>query len=377
MSKILFINKYLNNDIKVGGAEESSRLLLNEISKYNKVYTISFWKKNKIEKKGNVINIYIKNSIGEIRFINHIINQINFKVYIKAKKIIEKISPDIIHFNNIRGFPAYLIYDLNKYNIIHTLRDYNTLCLKNSLYRKGSICKHCVLCSIQSKYKMYLYGKSIDVLISNSQLTLDIHNSYGYKSSKQKVIYAGYGEKNSKSNERIKINNPIIGFIGRINEQKGCLLLNDIAKELFKKTASKLIVAGSGDSKIIANFNHFVDYKGFMKAEDFYKLVDVIIVPSLWNDPLPRIIFETISNNVIPFVSSKTGAKEIIENIDSSLIFDPASQRSIKHMIAKATDSKYLEKILHKITQIEKSKKFSVVKTGLEYNKLYIDLINK
>lgn len=370
--KVLFINNYLHEDY-AGGAEQSSRILVQDLSKNNELYTLSFWNEDKVQKRDKVINIYIKEGVLlKTRYLQHFIRQVNLNLCAKVRRIIDRINPDIIHFNNIQGFPALLVRSLRDFKVIHTLRDYNTLCFRNSIFKNNSRCEHCNLCKLQSNYKIWAY-KSINGIASNSKLTLDIHNAYKYKKKQQTVIYAGYSEVNS-FNKKIS-DNITVGYIGKINKSKGCQYLNNFAQEIRNLGGNKLLVAGTGDPDLKKNFDKSnIEYLGFCQPKDFYPKTDVIIIPSIWYDPLPRVIYEAMSYNVVPFVSIFTGGKNVIRQIDEKLLFDPECPESINAICKLITDKEYLNIMKNKISEIVENREFSIRNASDEYEQFYDEI---
>ncbi|RNC86054.1 MAG: glycosyltransferase [Balneola sp.] len=372
--KIVFINNYLH-EYYIGGAEESSRILIKELSKSNRVYTISFYKDNIIIKEKKVINIFLKrNRFQDLRYATHFFNQLNISLAFKVKSIIDRIAPDIVHFNNIQGYPAILIRFLDQYKIVHTLRDYNTICFRNSLYKNG-ICDQCNLCKLQSVYKKSLYA-NIDGIVSNSNLTLSLHNQYGYKRGQQSIIYAGYDMPSIKIHKN-SLTDIRFGYLGKINKAKGCHLLNEIGRQILEATGNKLLVAGTGNQSIIDSFDKkSIDYLGYMKPLDFYSQINVVIITSVWYDPLPRIIYESISFNVIPILSIHSGGKTIVQSIDKNLIFDPNNRGDFERVISYLKTTSNLKSIYKSLKRIGEGKQFTIEKTSYEYMEFYKKIIN-
>ena len=184
------------------------------------------------------------------------------------------------------------------------------------------------------------------------------------------MIYAGYDEVHNTYKEVSGA--IIIGYIGKINKSKGCHYLNSFAERIFDNTGNKLIVAGTGDNDLIDGFDETViEYLGFSEPSDFYKRVDAIVIPSIWYDPLPRVIYEAMSHNVVPFVSVYTGGKNVVSQIDPKLLFDPETEGSIKEVSKNITDINFLNAMKGKIASLTKKRKFSIEKASEQYIEFY------
>ena len=104
----------------------------------------------------------------------------------------------------------------------------------------------------------------------------------------------------------------------------------------------RLLVAGKTEKnylkylKEINNSNRVI-YLGYTDNNEFFKKIDVLIVPSLWNEPFGRVVLEAIINNKIVITSTKGGIKEIIENnyfyVDKTLFIKEILDRGDKILL--------------------------------------------
>ena len=49
-----------------------------------------------------------------------------------------------------------------------------------------------------------------------------------------------------------------------------------------------------------------ISFLGFMPSAEFYRMVDVVVVPSLWQEPLGMVAIEALANN-LPVIAHKSG----------------------------------------------------------------------
>lgn len=260
--------------------------------------------------------------------------------------IIQEFCPNIIHTNNLTGF-SVAVWSLAKkkrIKVIHTLRDYYLQCPKTNRFKNNSCNKQCLECRFFSRKKKVI-SQSVDSVVGISHAILDSHINDGYfKSSYKKVIYNGFDFKKkglikTNFNKNTYLN---FGFIGQVNKSKG---IEFLMKELnaFKNYDNwKLSIAGSVDiayKNYLLNFlpESKVEFKGYVKADTFFDTINVLIVPSLWEEPFGRVVLEGILSNIPVLGSNRGGIKEILSD-NSKFIFDP-DKDDLKNLIKRILES--------------------------------------
>jgi len=231
------------------------------------------------------------------------------------------------------------------------------------MFKNNKICeKQCFSCKIM-RYPYKQKSNKATAVVGVSKFILNKLLSYGYfnKVPIKKVIYnRSYGF--SLPSNVSKNNNLItFGFIGTLAPNKGVeLLLKYFSK--IKKDNWILLIAGSG-SKDYANYlkNKYnaknINFLGTTKPENFFPQIDATVVPSICEDPLPSVVFESFYFG-IPVLGSKFGGIQemIIENINGK-IFNPYNQNEFEHVLLDfASDINYWRSKKEDI--INSSKKF-------------------
>jgi len=136
----------------------------------------------------------------------------------------------------------------------------------------------------------------------------------------------------------------IVGYVGRITFEKGIEYLIRAVDNAVKITDQiKLVIAGDGNKKIELQqlvkelkLNKSVTFAGFIAHEDipsFYELCDVIVLPSIWDEPLSRVLLETFHFSK-PVIATKTGGTpEIISDGENGLLVEPKNSDQIADKI--------------------------------------------
>lgn len=111
-------------------------------------------------------------------------------------------------------------------------------------------------------------------------------------------------------------------FIGRLSKEKGVEQLLDAWKRTDRGEA-KLLLAGEGperaalENKIAAEKIGGVEFLGFVKKEDqvtIWKRSAFSVVPSIWQDPLPTVVFEAWERGRPVVVSDAGGLADSVQD---------------------------------------------------------------
>lgn len=136
----------------------------------------------------------------------------------------------------------------------------------------------------------------------------------------------------------------IVGYVGRITFEKGIEYLIRAFVNIVKITDQiKLVIAGDGNKKTELQelvkelkLNRYVTFAGFIAHEDissFYEFCDVVVLPSIWNEPLSRVLLETFHFSK-PVIATKTGGTpEIIKDGENGLLVEPKNVDQIADKI--------------------------------------------
>ena len=272
----------------------------------------------------------------------HLIDSFNIFSNYQITRIVKKSAPDVIHTNNLAGFSVNIwkIARNMKIPVVHTLRDYYLSCPRSTRYKNNAICeKPCFDCSFYSIPKKKL-SKNVDTVIGISQFILNEHLKEGYfsKTKLKKIIGNAYTSPTSTLANRSSSEDYKVGYIGRIEQAKGIEVLLKAFSELENPNL-KLLVAGSGNLQYLQYLQKKykdtrVQYLGHVEPGAFYVDIDLLVVPSLWNEPFGRVVIEALSYGLIVVASNRGGISEIIEKSNKGFIFDPTDLNALKTILS-------------------------------------------
>lgn len=354
---------------KIGGAEKSVQLLAEELAAKGHEVTVATLHENveveNIHMNGvNVVRFPLKNIYwpyaGKHSFIKrclwHINDIYNRKMHSLVARYFTKKEFDVVHTNNLTGFSvAIWTWAKNReIPIVHTSRDYSLIHPNGTLFKKGeNMDPLCLESRIYSFIKKRI-SNNVSVYVGISDYIKKLHVATGFfKKSEKTVIYNSVTANQCiKRHGRDKI---VLGYLGRIEEEKGVeVLLNALSK--FKGIEIKIAGKGSEDYIKYLNekyINIGMSFLGVVNVNDFFPQIDYLIVPSMWNEPLGRVVLEAASFGIPSIGSAKGGIPEIIKDRQTGYIFNSESQ---------------LIDVLKKINDKSKDDYFSMAKNVWDYS---------
>ena len=331
--RILIVNSFYFPD-QVGGAERSIKILADELVRKGHSVgvfatgSVDDWKEEVIDgvqvfrvPTGN-ISARVPNGLSFLKKpVFHLHNTYTQSAGQQFSAACEKFRPDVIHSNNLAWISVSVWAAAKRLGIpvVHTLRDYALLCANYGFFRNGTSCgpDRCWQCKLLSHNKIAA-SSTVALVVGNSRYTLDRHLQLGaFPNATPRVIYNGYSAPGRNSPRFHPLRNGrsfVFGSIGTITAHKGSELLIEAFREICRKNPQldvKLKVAGTGASEYVAHVKALaeglpVEFVGVIPQDEFFKTVDACVVPSLWPEPLSRVLFESFAYGV-PMISSDAG----------------------------------------------------------------------
>ncbi len=364
--KIAIISTFLGQ--KISGAEISGFLLAKNLNGIEDVFVIT----TKVTK-----NMPFKTySLPFMKFVPNIAlligNSLTDK-YIANKiyKILKKKRPDIVHVQD----PSILIASVNAAKrldipIVETIRDYRFVCNLSTCLEENKIefgCskkqyKKCLYDSFREVYNLgsigYLvfplfykqrnrlisYFKKVDYYITVSDFVKNMVVKAGIEKNKIKTIKV---QKEGWDLIKVKESKePRIFTAGGLRGTKGFDFLIKAFKEVVEKYPNaQLRIAGDGSAKnkLInltkeIGISKNVKFLGYVNRETMkkeYANSNFVISPSLWPEPLTRIIFEAFSMRKPIIATNVGGSSELVKDGKTGLLVNVGDVNSMTNAIIK------------------------------------------
>lgn len=301
---------------KLSGAEKMALLICKNMKEYEPIVLCGGNNLKKIFEESNIKSYSIefsnKNIIKDIKKIKEIVNKEDIKVihahdntasvisYL-SKKIFKLKIKIISHIHNC--YPWLKGNEFNKKidSFLRPKYDYNIACGKivYDFYEKNT------------KY----FNKEKTIILSNA---IDINEINNFDISKTEEVRKEFNIPEDKA---------IIGFIGRLDEQKGIIpFIKELTKYKDEFSDSKFLLVGSGSQEdVIRNIikenkleNAFI-LTGFQESVyKFYPLIDIFFLPSLY-EGLPMVLLEAMAFGK-PIVTMDVGSISEVINDNTGIL---------------------------------------------------------
>jgi len=265
------------------------------------------------------------------RFCWHLLDLFNPWAAYDFWQVLKKEQPDIVNSNTVGGFSTSIFHVTKMMDIklVHTMRDYYLMCPQSGMYRNNKNCEGiCRSCRPFAAVRKQA-SKKVDMFLGNSQFVVDRHNSHHVLPSEVSC----YNQWNTNGDDEVAQRRTIhqpgfirFGYIGRINELKGVDVLIEACSEVTAQNWD-LKVAGTAAPAFMNKLKEMapagkVEFLNWVSASDFYSSIDVLVCPSTYHDPLPRVIYEAYKFG-IPVISARTGGTpEMVDQGETGYLYD-------------------------------------------------------
>ncbi len=364
--KIAIIATFLGQ--KTSGAEISSFLLAKSLSEKEEVFVIT----SKITHK-MPFKCY---SLPRLKYLPNMVLLIGHRIidaYMKKEiyKIFKREKPDIVHIQD----PAIMIAAAKaarKLNIptITTVRDYRFVCnlstplekgivpfyyskkqylewLRLSLkqtYRKSWLCYFLFNWFYNQNIRLIRNFRKVDYYITVSEFVKKQMVAAGINAERIKTIKVQKEDWSATKKEKNQKN--IIFSAGGLKPTKGF----DYLIKSFKLVADQhpnviLRIAGDGSArkkleKLVQKLElsdkvFFLGNISHDKMQKEYAHADFVVSPSLWPEPLTRIIFEAFSMKRTVIATNVGGSRELVIQNKTGLLVEPLNEEKMAEAVIK------------------------------------------
>ena len=330
--KILYINTLYSPYIE-GGAEISLKLIVEGMKSLgNQVAVLSLFPgKGMEEEEVNGIKVYRaglqnfywpyhKKRPGKyLRFAWHLRDRYNPSMMREVVKVLEKENPDVVSCHNLAGWSVGVWDEIHNRDIpiVQVLHDMYLLCANSNMFKGDLPCDtQCLSCRIL-RFPHKEKSNKISAVVGISKSILNRFTEFNYFSNATKYVIHNTrsiplppAKKKRERGDVLKI-----GYLGTLSKIKGIEWLIDQFQSL--DINATLVIAGKGkkdyEQKLKSLAHHKnITFLGYVKSSDFYPLIDVLVVPSLWEEPLGMVAIEGLANNLPVIANNSGGLKETV-----------------------------------------------------------------
>lgn len=184
-------------------------------------------------------------------------------------------------------------------------------------------------------------------IVSPTQLMTDVLTGNGVnaeliKQSAYGINVAGFEKFQREYSDGCPIT---IGYIGTLAPHKGCHVLVEAFNKLVKSNA-RLKIYGNpkefpdyvADLHAAAKGNDAIEFCGtFPNAQiaDVLSRIDVLVVPSVWYENTPLVVYSALAANCPVIASNFPGMSEVVRDGWNGLLFEPGNVDSLSECLAR------------------------------------------
>jgi len=268
---------------------------------------------------------------GVLRKLSKTATLFNFLTEHDFARLVKEYKPDVVHTHSMVSLPPGMWKVAKDHGAmtVHTLHDYDLLCIRAALFKDGKNCdKQHLACSLFSKVKRRYHGH-IDHVVGVSESILQCHLDHGFfgdlPSTNRHIIWNPV--QRTPVVDKPRHTGPFrFGFIGRLVPEKGVDCLIE-ACALLGGDGWQLDIAGRAPDGVAALRQAAVglpiEFVGFVDSKEFFSRIDVLVVPSIWAEPFGLTVIEAYGAGVPVIGSDIAGTGEIIGACKPSWLVAP------------------------------------------------------
>lgn len=257
-----------------------------------------------------------------------------------VKEVIALEKPDLVVCHNLSGWSVSAWDEITAASlpIVQVLHDLYLLCPGSTMFKKGHSCQtQCGRCE-RFRKGHDVRSAQVNTVVGVSRFMLDTLQAQGYfKGARGYVVHNAspcptVPAKANAIEPPVKKQPLRFGYMGTLSEPKGLRWLIEQFQQL--PIDATLQIAGRGQLDDEARFKALahspkVSFVGYQAPEDFYKQIDVAVVPSIWNEPFGMVAVEACAWSRPVIASRMGGLPEIIQDQFNGLLCSPDDPDSL------------------------------------------------
>ncbi len=282
---------------------------------------------------------------------------------------------DLIHTNNLAGITSapWLAAASHRVPMIHTLRDYWLLHPNSTTASSARFLERVVVSLLRWRIKGH--SKNVQCVVGISKSVLDAHLSRGFfrTSMIRKVIGNPYGDYGvPESPKKLEGSAGVrLGYLGQITKIKG---VENLINCVVPSDGVSLAIGGSGSADYIKKLKESsnarkVNFLGWVESRNFFSTIDVLCVPSLWEEPFGRVVVEAFSCGIPVLTTNKGGIGEIVKDGINGRVCDFGDAQIFQKTLRGMTSPEVYEGL--SLNALKTAKRFTKEKIASSYHDLY------
>ena len=241
-------------------------------------------------------------------------------VHLAVSRALRRFQPDIVVTHHPQGLSAAVFTGVGAARLphVHVAHDLNLLCARVTMTRGGRFCGGgCAACRVQRSIRGSALRLNLSRLLTFSHYMREVHVRAGIVSS-ERAVAIRLGAEPAAGRVRRHPGPLTVGFIGSLAPHKGVLTLLEAVRATDAEW--RLLIAGDGalaeEVRTAARDHARIEYAGYVDGADkeaFFDRIDLLVVPSEWEEPAAIVVVEAAVRAIPMVVSDRGGLLEAPE----------------------------------------------------------------
>jgi glycosyltransferase involved in cell wall biosynthesis len=248
------------------------------------------------------------------RLVWHAIDSLVLAARRQVERVMDETRPDVVVTHNLRGwgYAPWVVAGERGVPLVHVVHDYGLFCNSSALWRGGNCTALHRDCAVRRDTvdRRWPGGTVVGV----TRAVLAEHDEVGLAFSRGAVVAtppAAWGAPPPERRSRVPGVPTTFGYLGRMTDTKGVELL--LAAD--RPPGSRLLLGGRGEPAYVDRLQRQyaredVEWLGWVATQELLDRVDVLVVPSLWREPMGLVVAEAASAGVPVLIADRPGLLE-------------------------------------------------------------------
>ena len=296
------------------------------------------------------------------------------------------LRPEVLNCHNLQGFSvaAWRTAKTLGIPVVQSIHDYYLACPRSAMWRpRSGNCEHqCTECRIFTTPRRFLAGIPACVTCVSHRVMERITSTGMFPDAvvgrqPVRIIRGINAQAIASAVPRRERPSPgiTLGFMGRLEPTKGVETLLDAFPTLPGNP--RLLIAGSGPEDYVAalrrrtNQGSGVTFIGHVPPATFYAQVNLLVIPSVWEDPFPRVFHEALAFGVPSLVTPLGGLPEVIRPGHNGFVASGADVKALAEALSGLLTSGWNREAV-RAACIAAATEYEAERIGTQYERVLI-----
>ncbi len=267
----------------------------------------------------------------------------------RVVRVLAARRPDVVNCHNLQGFSAaaWLAAARLGIPVVQTVHDYYLGCPRSAMWRpgRGNCARPCPECRAFSLPRRRLSRLPAAITAVSHRMfdrlaAAGVFPDAAAQGQPVRIIRGNNAAMIAPADAAPHGDGLRLGFMGRLEPAKGLENLLDALQALQAPQVS-LSVAGTGRPDYVAELHAHaagrdnIAFLGHVRPADFFPTIDLLVIPSVWEDPFPRVFHEALAYGVPSLVTPLGGLQEVIRPGETGFVAAGADAVSLRAILTR------------------------------------------